>query len=128
MTRYDWEEALKYADSANNRLLNKARELITFNGLTLAVFGTLTRLQNPDATDNHWTQAGIVLALASAVILLWTHFLVDFGPRLSDYADPKTEFDSYVVQVVMRGKWITVTGFLSFLSLIPLLVIVFRVL
>ena len=69
-----------------------------------------------------------MLALASAVILLWTHFLVDFGPRLSDYADAKTEFDSYVVQVVMRAKWITVTGFLSFLSLIPLLVIVFRVL
>jgi hypothetical protein len=92
------------------------------------VFGTLIRVKDAvDATDKHWAQLGIVLALSSAVLLLCTHFLVDFG-RLPDYADPKTEFDSYVVQVVSRAKWITITGFLSLLSLLPLLIIVFRVL
>ena len=68
--------------------------------------------------------AGIIPALLSAVILLWTHFLVDLSPKLLDYGDPKKEFDSCVTQVVMRAKWIAITGFLSFLSLVPLLVIV----
>jgi hypothetical protein len=83
--RYDWEEALKYADSANNRFLNKARGLITFNGLTLAAISTLVRVEGTNAVNNTLTGFGIVMALLSAGILLWTHFLVDFGRDLSDY-------------------------------------------
>lgn len=129
LTRYNFEDALKYADNANNRVLNKARGLITFNGLTLAVFGTMIKQQtSPTVVDKCLALAGIILALLSAVILLWKHFLVDFGPKLSDYAKTETEFDSYVIQVVSRIKWISITGFVSILSLLPLLMLVVRVL
>lgn len=121
LNRYDWEDALKYVDGANNRLLNKARGLITFNGLTLAAISTLVRVEGVQAVNNALAGFGIIMALLSAGILLWTHFLVDFGRELSDYEDTPSEFRSYVVLVATRAKWIVITGFLSFLSLLPLL-------
>jgi hypothetical protein len=106
--RYSWEDALKYVDAANNRLLNKARGLITFNGLTLAAIGTLIRVEGTHAIS--FAAFGMVMALLSAGTLLWTHFLVDFGRELSDYENAEKEFRSYVVMIATRAKWIWITG------------------
>jgi hypothetical protein len=116
--RYTWDKALKFADDTNNRFLNKARGLITFNGLTLATFGTLIKSGGPVAQImNPWLfLAGMLFTLLSALALLLTHFLINFGPT-SEYVGDKEEFESYIVLVAKRAKWISIAGFLSIISL-----------
>jgi hypothetical protein len=122
VTRYDWDQALKYLNDKDTRFLNKARGLITFNGLTLTALSTLMRLGNGarDTVDTLWLSTGITFTLVSAVILLLTHFLVDFGPSLDDYLRAKTEFPPHFIQVIKRAKWISIAGIFSLLSLVPL--------
>ena len=122
VTRYDWDQALKYINDTDTRFLNKARGLITFNGLTLTALSTLMRLGNGglETADALWLTAGIIFTLVSAVILLLTHFLVDFGPSLDDYVHAKTEFPPHFMQVIKRAKWISIAAIFSLLSLVSL--------
>jgi hypothetical protein len=118
--RYDWDQALKYINETDTRFFNKARGLITFNGLTLTALSTLMRLGKGASVDVLWLSTGITFTLVSAVILLLTHFLVDFGPSLDEYQSAKTEFPPHFVQVIKRAKWISIAGIFSLLSLVPL--------
>jgi hypothetical protein len=112
-------KALKFVEDTNTRFLNKARGLITFNGLTLATFGTLIKAGGPttQAIAPWVLTVGIGSTLVSAVILLWTHFLINFGPPAA-YASDQAEFESYIVEVSKKAKWISIAGFLSFVSVL----------
>jgi hypothetical protein len=119
--RYDWERALKLADETNNRYLNKARGLITFNGLTLATIGALSRLEGAAAQFQKFCLVACIIgAVLSAAILLIFLFLVNFGGGIEDYRSDKEEFEAYFLQIMRRTKWISIAGFLSLFSLVML--------
>jgi len=114
-----WEHAVEYVNKWNDRFLNKARGLFTFDGLVLAALGAVYR-------ESHRIPARLILAgsmcaVAAAGILLLSHFLVNFVD-LNRYEDAKTEFPSNVTEIVLRAKSIVVAGLLSLLAMVCLLI------
>jgi hypothetical protein len=65
--------------------------------------------------------AGSACAVVAEGILLLNHFLVNFGD-LSKYDDAKKEFPSTVIEAVLRAKGIVVSGLLSLVALLCLLI------
>jgi hypothetical protein len=112
-----WEHAAEYVNRWNDRFLNKARGLLTFDGLMLAALGAVYR-------ESHRIPATLILvgsmcALAAAGILLLNHFLVSFCD-LNRYEDAKEEFPSDLTQLVLRAKSIVVADVLSLLAMVCL--------
>jgi len=113
----DWEKAVEYVNKSNDRFINKARGLLTFNGLILAALGNWYRETHQIPTS---VVVGGVCAIASATILLVTHFLVNFGD-LDEYRSAEREFSPYVVEIIVKAKCVVLAGILSLASmLIPL--------
>jgi hypothetical protein len=114
-----WEHAVEYVNKWNDRLLNKARGLLTFDGLMLAALGAVYR-------ESHRIPARLILAgsmcaVAAAGILLLNQLLVNFGD-LNRYEDPKREFPSVLTQLVLRAKTIVVADVLSLLAMVCLFI------
>ena len=120
VNRFDgqWEHAVEYANKSNDRFLNKARGLLTFDGLVLTTLGAVYR-------ESHRIPANLVLvgsacAVFAAGILLLNHFLINFGD-LGDYDDAKKEFPSLLTGAVIKAKSIVVSGLLSLVALLCLI-------
>ena len=112
-----WEQAVEYVNKWNDRFLNKARGLLTFDGLILAALGAVYRESH--RIPARLILAGSMFAVAAAGILLLNHFLVNFGD-LNRYEDAKTEFPSDLTQFVLRAKSIVVADVLSLLAMVCL--------
>jgi hypothetical protein len=112
-----WEKALDFVDKINTRFLNKARGLVTVNGLTLAAFSAL--LIKPGIQTTWITVFGIAFAVLSTFFMLWTHFLVNWG-KVEEYASDKAEFESYIPEIAAKAKWIGIAGILSIFSILAL--------
>jgi hypothetical protein len=114
-----WEQAVEYINKRNDRLLNQARGLLTFDGLVLTALGAV--YQQSHLISARLVLAGFVCAVLAASVLLLSQLSVHFGEH-SKYADAQNEFPSALVQVCLHGKSLLVAGVLSFLALLCLLV------
>jgi hypothetical protein len=126
----EWERAVEYVNKSNDRFINKARGLLTFNGLILAALGTwYKQTEQISQTTQQIPQPviiGGICAIASATIILVSHFLVTVGD-LDDYKYPEKEFSAYIVEIVIKAKFIFIAAVLSLASLlIPLAAFLFR--
>jgi len=113
-----WESALEYVNKSNDRLVNNARGLLTFNGLVLTALGTVYR-------ESHSIPAGLALtgsvcAVIAAGMLLLTQFSVSFGD-LGRYRNAECEFPYCVTRVVINGKSNAVAALFSLVALLCLL-------
>jgi hypothetical protein len=112
-----WEHAIEYANKSRDRFTNKARGLLTFDGLVLAALASVYR-------ESHRIPAKLVLAgCVFAVIaagLLLHQLSVNFGD-LGKYGHAKTEFAPSVTEIVAHGKTIVVACLLSLLAMLCLL-------
>jgi hypothetical protein len=113
-----WELALEYVNKSNDRLLNNARGLLTFDGLVLTALGTVYR-------ESHRIPASLVLtggvcAVIAAGMLLLTQFSVSFGDR-NRYRNAESEFPYRVTRVVLNEKSNAVARLLSFVAMFCLL-------
>jgi UDP-N-acetylmuramyl pentapeptide phosphotransferase/UDP-N-acetylglucosamine-1-phosphate transferase len=114
----DWEKAVEYVNKSNDRFISKAGGLLAFNGLVLTALAIWPHSQ--------MTIVGSICAIASASILLVTHFIVNVG-HLDDYKEAKLDFSAYVVEIVRRAKYILVAAVLSLASvLVPLVAVLFH--
>ena len=112
----DWSKPLAYMERVNDRLINKARGLLTFNGLTLTSLGVLKGLYAGVAHEQLLVAISVGLAVVSAIILLLSHFLVNFH-SLPAYTSDKSDYEAYTLIVVQRIKWISIAATLSIASL-----------
>jgi hypothetical protein len=112
-----WEHAVEYVNKSNDRFINKARGLLTFDGLVLTALAAVYR-------ESHRIPAKLVLAgcvfAAIASMLLLNLLMVNFGD-LSKYEHAKKEFPPSVTAIVVHGKSIVVAGLLSLLAMLCLL-------
>jgi hypothetical protein len=83
------EHAVEYVNKWNDRFLNKARGLLTFDGLMLAALGAVYRESH--RIPGRLILAGSMCAVAAAGIILLNQFLVNFG-NLNKYKDAKKEW------------------------------------
>jgi hypothetical protein len=113
-----WERALEYVNASNDRLLNNARGLLTFDGLVLTALGTVYRESHRIPASLALT--GSVCAVIAAGMLLLTHFSVNFGDR-SSYRNAECEFPYCVKRVVINGKSNAVAGLFSLVAMLCLL-------
>jgi hypothetical protein len=114
-----WEHAVEYVNRLHDRFLNKARGLLTFDGLVLTALGAAYQ-------QNHQIPAGLVLvgcvfAVIAASMLLLNQFSVHFGD-LGKYQDATKELPARVVQIVMHGKSMFIAVMLSFLAMLCLII------
>jgi hypothetical protein len=114
-----WEHAVEYINTRHDRFLNKARGLLTFDGLVLAALSAVYRESH--RIPARLVLAGCVCAVIAAGMLLLNLCLVHFGD-LGKYEDAKKEFPSSVIQIAVHGKSIVVAGVLSFLAMLCLLI------
>jgi hypothetical protein len=114
-----WEHALEYVNKSNDRLVNNARGLLTFNGLVLTALGTVYRESHRIPAS--LALAGSVCAVIAAGMLLLTQFSVSFGDR-SRYRTAECEFPYCVTRVVINGKSNAVAGLFSFVAMLCLLI------
>jgi hypothetical protein len=114
-----WEHAVDYINKRHDRFLNKARGLLTFDGLVLAALSAMYRESHRIPT--RLVLAGSVCAVIAAGMLLLNQCLVHFG-NLDKYEDAKEEFRSSVIQIAVHGKSIVAAGVLSFLAMLCLLI------
>jgi hypothetical protein len=115
----EWEHAVEYISKRHDRFLNKARGLLTFDGLVLAALSAVYRESH--RIPARLVLAGCVCAVIAAGMLLLNECLVHFGD-LGKYEDAKKEFPSSVFQIVVHGKSIVVASVLSFLAMLCLLI------
>jgi hypothetical protein len=113
-----WERALEYVNKSNDRLVNNARGLLTFNGLVLTALGTVYRESHSIPASLALT--GSVCAVVAAGMLLLTQFSVSFGDR-SRYRSAEYEFPYCVTRVVINGKSNAVAALFSLVALLCLL-------
>jgi uncharacterized membrane protein YidH (DUF202 family) len=113
-----WEQAVEYINKRHDRFLNKARGLLTFDGLVLAALTAVYRESH--RIPAKLVLAGSVCAVIAAGMLLLNQCLVHFGD-LGKYEDAKKELPSSVIQIAVHGKSIVVAGVLSFLAMLCLL-------
>jgi hypothetical protein len=113
-----WERALEYVNKSNDRLVNNARGLLTFNGLVLTALGTVYRESHRIPAS--LALAGSVCAVIAAGMLLLTQFSVSFGDR-SRYLTAEYEFPYCVTRVVINGKSNAVAGLFSLVAMLCLL-------
>jgi hypothetical protein len=114
-----WEHAVEYVTKSKDRFVNKARGLLTFDGLVLSALAAVYR-------EGHTIPAmlvltGSVFAAIAAAMLVLNHLLVNFGD-LGKYEDAKKEFHPSVTDIVVNGKCIVVAGLLSLLAMLCLLI------
>ena len=114
-----WEHAVAYVNKLHDRFLNKARGLLTFDGLVLTALGGVYQA-------NHRIPAGLVLvgcacAVIAASMLLLNQFSVHFGD-LGKYEDATKELRARVVQIVLHGKGMCLAVMFSFVSMLCLIV------
>lgn len=114
-----WEHAVEYVNKSKDRFTNKARGLLTFDGLVLAALAAVYRESH--RIPARLVLAGSVLAVIAASLLLLNQLLVNFG-SLSKYEDAKKEFPSSVTESVVNGKSIVVACLLSLLAVLCLLI------
>jgi hypothetical protein len=114
-----WERALEYVNKSNDRLVNNARGLLTFNGLVLTALGTVYRESHRIPAS--LALAGSVCAVIAAGMLLLTQFSVSFGDR-SRYRNAECEFPYCVTRVVINGKSNSVAGLFSLVAMLCLLI------
>jgi hypothetical protein len=114
-----WEHAIEYVNKSKDRFINKARGLLTFDGLVLAALASVYRESH--RIPAKLVLAGSVFAVIAASLLLLNQFLVNFGD-LSKYEDAKKEFPPSVTDIVVNGKSIAVAGLLSLLAVLCLLI------
>jgi len=115
----EWEHAVEYVNKRNDRLLNQARGLLTFDGLVLTALGAVYRASRLISAS--LVLAGSVCAVIAASILLVSQLSVHFG-ELSKYAEAQKEFPSALIQLCLHGKSLLAAAILSFLALFCLLV------
>jgi hypothetical protein len=113
-----WEHAVEYVNKFHDRFLNKARGLLTFDGLVLTALGAAYQ-------QNHRIPAGLVLvgcacAVIAAGMLLLNSFSVHFGD-LGKYEDATKELRARVVQIVLHGKGMCLAVVLSFFAMLCLI-------
>jgi hypothetical protein len=113
-----WEHALEYVNKSNDRLVNNARGLLTFNGLVLTALGTVYRESHSIPASLALT--GSVCAVIAAGMLLLTQFSVSFGDR-SRYRSAECEFPYCVTRVVINGKSNAAAALFSLVALLCLL-------
>ena len=118
--RFDrhWENALAYVDKSYDRLLNKARGLLTFDGLVLAALGTVYR--EGHGIPPSLVLAGGVCAVIASGILLLTLFSVSIGD-LSEYRNAESEFPHGLTRLVIGGKSNVFAGLFSLVAMVCLL-------
>ena len=114
-----WEHAVEYVNKSRDRFTNKARGLLTFDGLVLSALAAVYRESH--RIPARLVLAGSVFAVIAAGTLLLNHLLVNFGD-LSKYEDAKKEFPSSVMEIVVNGKSIVVACLLSLLAVLCLLI------
>jgi hypothetical protein len=114
-----WEHAVEYVNKSKDRFTNKARGLLTFDGLVLAALGAVYRESH--RIPARLVLAGSVFAAIAAGMLLLNQLSVKFGD-ISKYEDAKNEFHPSVAEIVVNGKSIMVAAFLSLLALLCLLI------
>ena len=119
--RFDarWENALDYVNKWTDRNLNRARGLLTFDGLVLTALGAVYRESH--RIPAKLVLAGSVCAVIAAGMLLLTLFAVNLG-GFSKYGDAKAEFPPSVAQTIVNGKSVVAAGLLSLLALLCLLI------
>jgi hypothetical protein len=113
-----WEHALEYVNKSNDRLVNNARGLLTFNGLVLAALGTVYRESH--IIPPSLVLAGGVCAVIAAGMLLLTQFSVSLADG-SRYRNAECEFPYSVTRVIVNGKSNAVAGLFSLLAMFCLL-------
>lgn len=114
-----WEHALEYVNKSKDRFTNKARGLLTFDGLVLAALAAVYRESH--RIPARLVLAGSVFAVIAAGMLLLNQLFVNFD-ALSNYEDAKKEFPQSVTETVVNGKSLVVAGVFSLLAMLCLLV------
>jgi hypothetical protein len=113
-----WEHAVEYLNKRHDRLLNKARGLLTFDGLVLTALGTVYRESH--MIPARLVLAGCVCAIIAAGILLLNQCLVHFDD-LGKYENARNEFPSSVTQIVVHGKGNILAAVISFVAMLCLM-------
>jgi hypothetical protein len=113
-----WEHAVEYVNKSKDRFTNKARGLLTFDGLVLTALAAVYRESH--RIPARLVLAGSVFAVIAAGILLLNQLLVNFGD-LSNYENAEKEFFQSVMDTVVNGKSLVVAGLLSLLAMLCLL-------
>jgi len=115
--RFDgqWEHAVEYVNRLHDRFLNKARGLLTFDGLVLTALGAAYQ-------QSHRIPAGLILvgsvfAVLAASMLLLNQFSAHFGD-LGKYRHATKELSARVMQIVLHGKIINLAVILSFFAML----------
>jgi hypothetical protein len=111
-----WGDAYNYVERGNTTLINKARGLLAFNGLTLTSLSALRGSTSLTPGDG-LIILGIALAVVSASILLITHFISHVG-KIETYYTNKADYEYCVVLMVKRVKYIWLTAFISLVSIV----------
>jgi hypothetical protein len=113
-SKIDWTKAHAYVERINDRFINKARGLLTCNGLTVTAIGTLYGANIPPLLA--WS---ILLAILSACTLLYSHFMINFHP-IEIYGNAKSDYERYTIIIVTRSKYLTIAAIMSLCSIILL--------
>ena len=117
--RQIWSRCSQYMAGVIDRAINKARGLLTFNGLLI----TAGSLLKTDELTTYFSAIAIALALLSSALIL-TLFYVKWGAP-SQYGNPKQEFLSACCVAAARSRRLTlvivVSGLSGFMILIPIL-------
>ena len=114
----EWEDALEYVNKSNERLVNEARGLLTFDGLVLTALGAVYR-ETPRIPASLVLVASVCAVIAAGMLLL-TQFSLSFGD-LSNYRSADREFPSSVTRVVINAKSNAVAGLFSLAAMLCLL-------
>jgi hypothetical protein len=114
-----WEHVVEHVNKWNDRFLNKARGLLTFDGLVLVALAAV--YPESHRIPARLVLAGTMCAVAAAGILLLNQLSVNFGD-LNKYKDAKSEFPSDLTELVLRAKSIVVADMLSLLAMVCLFI------
>lgn len=91
---------MDYVYRAYDRVINKARGLLTFDGLLFAAFGLLSKSLQPGEQQSIWTFIAAVLPLVASLpllVLFWMSW-----DAANTYETNEADFDSMVGAVCHR--------------------------
>ena len=105
------EKALAYVNGVIDRIINKARGILPFNSLILAIIAIIYR-SNPGWFIVALSLLAGFLLSASSLILLLTMFWPHFG-KMEEYSSYQAEFDSTVLIIRKRALALVCATLLS---------------